>query len=180
MGIGNTTPAAALTAAYLGVAPEIATGRGSGLDDQGYARKVGVVAAALGRARSVLGDLAQADPIDVLAHLGSPCIAAMAGVYLQGAQQGVVLVADGFPVTSGILAAFRIEPAVADYLFGGHESAEPGHALQLKELGIEPFFRIGLRLGEGTGAVLAFGPLRTAAQVLAGMTTFDEAGIPLP
>ena len=180
MGIGNTTPAAALATAFLGIDPPVSTGRGSGLSDEAFARKVGIVAASVERARGEIGDLAKADPVDVLAQLGAPCIAAMAGVYLEGAERSIPLVADGYPVTSGVLAAVRIDPAVKGYLFGGHQSAEPGHAFLLRELGIEPFFRIGLRLGEGTGAVLAFPALRAAAQILAGMTTFDEAGIPLP
>jgi nicotinate-nucleotide--dimethylbenzimidazole phosphoribosyltransferase len=179
MGIGNTTPAAALTCAYLGLDPEIVTGRGSGLDDAGLSRKREVVTRAVARARLALGDLQQADPLDVLAHLGSCEIAAIAGVYLEGAALGVPVVTDGFPVTSGVLAAARIDSAVKDYLFGSHQSAEPGHAWQLKELGIEPIFRIGMRLGEGTGAVLAFPVLRAAAQILAGMRTFSEFGISL-
>ncbi len=179
MGIGNTTPAATLTCAYLGLDPEIVTGRGSGLDDASLARKRETVTRSVARARLALGDLQQADPVEVLRHLGSCEIAAIAGVYLEGAALGVPVVADGFPVTSGVLAAARIEPAMKDYLFGSHQSAEPGHAWQLKDLGIEPVFRIGMRLGEGTGAVLAFPVLRAAAQVLAGMRTFSEFGISL-
>ncbi|MEN9355565.1 MAG: hypothetical protein RL318_2890 [Fibrobacterota bacterium] len=179
MGIGNTTPAATLTCAYLGLDPEIVTGRGSGLDDAGLARKREVVGLAVARARLALGDLQAADPLEVLRHLGSCEIAAIAGVYLEGAALGIPVVTDGFPVTSGVLAASRMEPAVKDYLFASHQSAEPGHAWQLKDLGIEPVFRIGMRLGEGTGAVLAFPVLRAAAQVLAGMRTFSEFGIKL-
>ncbi len=174
MGIGNTTPAAALTCAFLGISPEVATGRGSGLSDEGLTRKRAVVTLALERARAALGDLAAADPIDVLAQLGGCEIAAIAGVYLEGAALGLPVVADGFPVTSGVLAAVRMEPALKNYLFGSHQSVEPGHACQLKELGIEPVFRIGMRLGEGTGAALTFPVLRAAAQLLSGMHTFSE------
>ena len=179
MGIGNTTPAATLSCAYLGLDPEIVTGRGSGLSDESLAKKRETVTLAVARARLALGDLQAADPVDVLAHLGSCEIAAIAGVYLEGAALGLPVVADGYPVTSGVLAAARIDPAVKDYLFGSHQSAEPGHAWQLKELGIEPIFRIGMRLGEGTGAVLAFPVLRAAAQILSGMRTFSEFGISL-
>lgn len=179
MGIGNTTPAATLTCAYLGLDPEIVTGRGSGLDDAGLARKRETVTRAVARARLALGDLQTADPVEVLRHLGSCEIAAIAGVYLEGAALGLPVVTDGFPVTSGVLAAARIEPAMKDYLFASHQSAEPGHAWQLNDLGLEPVFRIGMRLGEGTGAVLAFPVLRAAAQVLAGMRTFSEFDIKL-
>jgi nicotinate-nucleotide--dimethylbenzimidazole phosphoribosyltransferase len=180
MGIGNTTPAACLTAAWLGLSPDLVTGRGSGLDDAGHAHKISVVERCLARARMALGDLATADPLDVLAHLGSLEIAAIAGVYLEGARLGLPLVADGFPVTSGVLAAVRIDPVVKDYLFGGHQSVEPGHAWQLRDLGIEPVFRLKMRLGEGTGAVLAFPVLRASAQVLAGMITFADVGLITP
>ena len=130
MGIGNTTPSAALTVAYLGLDPELVTGRGSGIDDEMRTRKVRTVDAAVSRARQVLGDLQRVDPLDVLAHLGGLEIAAIAGVYLEGASRGVPLVCDGFPVTSGVLAAVRIDPGVKDYLFAGHQSMEPGHAWQ--------------------------------------------------
>jgi len=180
MGIGNTTPAACLTAAWLGLDPSLVTGRGSGLDDAGRAHKVSIVERAVARARMELGDLAAADPLDVLAHLGSLEIAAIAGVYLEGASQGIPLVADGFPVTSGVLAAVRIDPGVSQYLFAGHQSVEPGHAWQLRSLGLEPVFRLEMRLGEGTGAVLAFPVLRAAAAVLAGMITFEDVGLPAP
>jgi len=180
MGIGNTTPAACLTAAWLGLAPEIVTGRGSGLDDAGRAHKVSIVERSVARARMVLGDLHAADPLDVLAHLGSLEIAAIAGVYLEGAAQGVPLVADGFPVTSGVLAAVRIDPGVRQFLFAGHQSVEPGHAWILRELGLDPVFRLEMRLGEGTGAVLAFPVLRAAASILAGMITFADVGLPSP
>ncbi|MCB9496002.1 MAG: nicotinate-nucleotide--dimethylbenzimidazole phosphoribosyltransferase [Fibrobacteria bacterium] len=180
MGIGNTTPAACLTAAFLGRSADQVTGRGSGMDDLGLARKTTVVACSLSRVTAVLGDLTRADPVDVLSQVGSLEIAAIAGVYLEGARLGLPLVADGFPVTSGILAAVRMDPSVGDHLFAGHQSMEPGHALQLQDLGLEPIFRLEMRLGEGTGAVLAFPVLRAAAQVLAGMVTFADVGLGSP
>lgn len=180
MGIGNTTPAACLTAAWLGLEPSLVTGRGSGLDDAGRAHKISIVERAVARARLELGDLRKADPLDVLAHLGGLEIAAIAGVYLEGAARGIPLVADGFPVTSGVLAAVRLDPAVGAYLFAGHQSVEPGHAWQLRSLNLEPIFKLEMRLGEGTGAVLAFPVLRAAAQVLSGMITFQDVGLPSP
>jgi nicotinate-nucleotide--dimethylbenzimidazole phosphoribosyltransferase len=177
MGIGNTTPAAALTCAYLGLEPDLATGRGSGLDDAGRSKKAEIVSLAVARARQALGPLDKADPLDVLAHLGSLEIAAIAGVYLEGAERGLPLVCDGYPVTSGVLAASRMDPNLRQYLFAGHQSAEPGHAWQLRDLGLEPVFKLGLRLGEGTGAVLAIPVLRTACQILSGMRTFADVGL---
>ncbi len=177
MGIGNTTVSSALTAALLDLDPDLVTGRGSGLDDEGRHRKVRCVEMAVCRARQILGDLKKADPLDVLVQLGGLEIAAIAGVYLEGALRGIPLVCDGFPVTAGVLVASRLDEGVRDYLFAGHQSAEPGHAWQLRDLGLEPIFRLGLRLGEGTGAVLAFPVLRAACQILAGMKTFADIGM---
>lgn len=177
MGIANTTPASALTMAFLGLEAELVTGRGSGIDDAARARKVHAVESAVARARQSLGDLGAADPVDVLAHVGGLELAAIAGVYLEGARKGIPCVCDGFPVTSGVLVASRIDPRVKDYLFAGHQSMEPGHAWQLRDLGLEPIFKLGMRLGEGTGAVLAFPVLRAACQILAGMKTFADIGM---
>ncbi|WP_457638156.1 nicotinate-nucleotide--dimethylbenzimidazole phosphoribosyltransferase [Oceanithermus sp.] len=177
MGIGNTTAAAALTAALLGLEARAVTGRGTGVTDEVYSHKVGVVERALERARGELGDLSTADPLEVAAQLGGLEILAAAGVFLAGAAAGLPVVSDGFPVTAGALLASRLEPNLKDYLFAGHRSQEPGHARQLEALGLEPVLDLGLRLGEGTGAVLAFPILRAAAEVLAGMATFAEAGV---
>ncbi|WP_456414662.1 nicotinate-nucleotide--dimethylbenzimidazole phosphoribosyltransferase [Oceanithermus profundus] len=177
MGIGNTTAAAALTAALLGLPASEVTGRGTGVDDAAYARKLAVVERAIARAAAELGDLAKADPLDVAAQLGGLEIVAAAGVFLAAAAAGLPVVTDGFPVTAGALLAARLEPNLKDYLFAGHRSVEPGHARQLEALGLEPLLDLELRLGEGTGAVLAFPVLRAAAAVLACMATFDEAGV---
>jgi nicotinate-nucleotide--dimethylbenzimidazole phosphoribosyltransferase len=180
MGIGNTTPSAALTSAWLGLDANLVTGRGAGLDDERRQRKVSVVERSVARAGLILGDLAKADPIDVLCQLGGPDFAAIAGVYLEGAARSIPLVTDGFPVTTGVLAAVRIDPAVKDYLFAGHQSVEPGHAWQLRSLDLEPVFRLGMRLGEGTGAVLSFPVLRAASHILSGMITFQDIGMETP
>ncbi len=177
MGIGNTTAAAALTAALLGLPASEVTGCGTGVADEAYRRKVAVVDRALERARAELGDPAKADPLEVAAQLGGLEIVAAAGVLLAGAAAGLPVVTDGFPVTAGALLATRLEPNLSGYLFAGHRSVEPGHARQLEALGLEPLLDLGLRLGEGTGAVLAMPVLRAAAEVLAGMATFDEAGV---
>ncbi len=177
MGIGNTTAAAALTAAFLGLPPAEVTGRGTGVEGAAYARKLRAVEAALGRARAALGPLEEAPPLRVAAELGGLEIVAAAGVFVAGAEAGVPVVTDGFPVTAGALLATRLFPEVRGYLFAGHRSVEPGHARQLEALGLFPVLDLGLRLGEGTGAVLAFPILRAAARVITGMATFDEAGV---
>ncbi len=177
MGIGNTTAAAALTAAFLGLPAEAVTGRGTGVDDATHRRKVAVVERALARARARLGDFDRAQPLAVAAELGGLEIVAAAGVLLAGAEAGVPVVTDGFPVTAGALLAARLVPAFRDYLFAGHRSVEPGHRRQLEALGLFPILDLDLRLGEGTGAVLAFPVLRAAAAVLSGMATFEEAGV---
>lgn len=177
MGIGNTTAAAALTAALLGRSAEAVTGRGTGVDDARYRHKVNVVRQALVRVEGKLGDLTQVDPVELLAELGGLELAAIVGVFLAGAEARLPLVTDGFPVTSAALLATRLNPYLRDYLFAGHRSVEPGHTLQLDALGLKPLLELGLRLGEGTGAVLSFPILRAAAQVLAGMATFEEAGV---
>ncbi len=177
MGIGNTTAAAAITAALLGLPASEVTGRGTGVADEAYRRKVTIVDRALERARAELGDPTRADPLEVAAQLGGLEIVAAAGVLLAGAAAGLPVITDGFPVTAGALLAARLEPNLSGYLFAGHRSVEPGHTRQLEALGLEPLLDLGLRLGEGTGAVLAMPVLRAAAEVLAGMATFDEAGV---
>lgn len=174
MGIGNTTAAAALTAALLDLPPQAVTGRGTGIDESQYQHKLEVVTRALKRWE---WSGKSTDPLKLLEQLGGLEIAAIAGVYLAGAEAGLPCVLDGFPVTTGALLATRINPAVRDYLFAGHCSVEPGHRRQLEALGLRPILELDLRLGEGTGAVLSFGVLRTAAQVMAGMATFAEAGV---
>ena len=177
MGIGNTTCAAALTSAFLGLSPEVTTGRGTGIDEATWSHKVRVVARGLARAEAQLGDLSQADPRRVLAEIGGLEIATIAGIALGGAERGVPVVTDGYPVTSGVLVASRLDPSVIGYVFAGHCSVEPGHRAQLDALGLQPLLDLELRLGEGTGAVLSIPLLRAAAQVLAGMATFAEAGV---
>jgi nicotinate-nucleotide--dimethylbenzimidazole phosphoribosyltransferase len=177
MGIGNTTSASALTAALLGISAEAVTGRGTGIDDAALEQKIAVVNSALLRAGRRLGDLTEADPLDLLAELGGFELAAIAGVYIGGAEAGVPCVLDGFPVTVAAILALRLAPALRDYLFAGHCSLEPGHRHLLEYLDERPLLQLDLRLGEGSGAVLAFGLLRSAAAVLAGMATFGEAGV---
>jgi len=172
MGIGNTTAAAALTAALTGEPARAVTGRGTGLDEAGWRRKVEVVERALARHQPDPGD-----PLGALAKVGGLEIAALTGFYLGAAASRVPALLDGFIATAAALVAVALEPAVKGYLFASHLSQEAGHGRQLEFLGLEPLFNLDLRLGEGTGAALAFGVLEGAAAVLGEMATFEEAGL---
>jgi nicotinate-nucleotide--dimethylbenzimidazole phosphoribosyltransferase len=167
MGIGNTTSASALTAALLDVDPALVCGPGTGLDAQGVAHKVEVV-------RRALAANAGRDP---LAALGGFEIAFLAGLTLGCAERRIVVLLDGFITGAAALAAARIEPAVTESLVAAHRSPEPGHALVLEALGLEPLLDLGLRLGEGSGAALALPLLRASIAILSEMATFDEAGV---
>ncbi|MFC6619431.1 nicotinate-nucleotide--dimethylbenzimidazole phosphoribosyltransferase [Deinococcus radiophilus] len=170
LGIGNTTSAAALTARLLNLSPQAVTGRGTGVDDGRLAHKVAVVGDALARTPVTA-------PLDALAELGGFEIAAMLGMMLQAAALRRVVVLDGFVEGSAALVGAGLSPHLPDYLFAAGECAEVGHAAQLQALGLRPLFRLGLRLGEGTG-VLAVPLLRAAAASLREMQTFSEAGVP--
>ncbi len=172
MGIGNTTAAAALTAAYTGADPVSVVGRGTGLDDAGVAHKAQVVARSL-----AVNDAGALDPLGVLAALGGLEIACLAGVVIGAAEQGICVVTDGFISGAATLAAVRICPPAADYVLPSHRSVEPGHTVVLDALALEPVLELDMRLGEGTGAALAFGIVDAACQMLSGMATFDEAGV---
>lgn len=172
MGIGNTTPASALTAAYAGASPADVVGIGTGLDPAGVARKIAVVERAL-----VVNPPDPDDPFGTLAALGGLEIAGMAGVIVGAAAAGVCAVSDGFISGAAALAAVRICPACAGYLFPSHLSAEPGHRIVLGALGLEPVLELDMRLGEGTGAALAIGIMGAACAMMSGMATFAEAGV---
>lgn len=172
MGIANTTAAALLICAFTGADPERATGRGTGIDDATLAHKTAVVRAALDRHRPD-----PADPIGVLAAFGGAEHAAIAGLILGGAQRRVPVLLDGVNAGAGALVAAALNGASTAFCVAGHRSAEPGHRLALGHLGLDPLLDLGLRLGEGTGAVLALPLLRAAAQALHDVATFDDAGV---
>ncbi|HKE01686.1 MAG TPA: nicotinate-nucleotide--dimethylbenzimidazole phosphoribosyltransferase [Planctomycetota bacterium] len=172
MGIANSTVAAALAAALLTARPEDVCGRGTGLDDVGVANKVEVVRRALA-ANAVDAD----DPVGVLAALGGAEIATLAGVALGAAATRRVVLLDGFISSTAALVAARIEPASRDAMIAAHRSPEPGHALVLDALGLEPLLDLGLRLGEGSGAALALPIIDASLAILADMATFDAAGV---
>jgi nicotinate-nucleotide--dimethylbenzimidazole phosphoribosyltransferase len=172
MGIGNTTAASALTAALLGVAPEAVCGRGTGLDDAGFARKVEAVRRGLevNRPRA-------ADALGTLAALGGFEIAFLAGVAVAAADRDMVVLLDGFITGAAALAAERLVPGTSAAMVAAHRSTEPGHGLVLDALGLEPLLDLGLRLGEGSGAALALPLLHAAVAILEEMATFESAGV---
>ena len=173
MGIGNTASAALLTHLLTGTPLAGCVGRGTGLDDAGLARKRELLEKAAARA-ALLPD---ADALDVLAEFGGFEIAMMAGALLAGAEGRMTLLIDGFIATSALLVAARIAPAVLEYCVFCHHSAEPGHQAQLRALGGEPLLGLGLRLGEGSGAALAYPLVCSALAFLNEMASFDSAGV---
>jgi nicotinate-nucleotide--dimethylbenzimidazole phosphoribosyltransferase len=171
MGIANTTPAAALISAFTGRPPEETTGRGTGVDDETYDLKVGVVREALALHAPDPGD-----PLGVLAAVGGLEHAAIVGVILTGAACGVPVVLDGVVSDSAALAARALAPDAAGYMVAGHLSAEPGAKVVLEVLGLQPLLDLGMRLGEGTGGLLAVPLVTAAARALGGMATLEELG----
>ena len=174
MGIANTTAAAALCAAYLQCDPDKVTGRGTGIDETRRQHKLEVIRRALSVNRGRLDD-----PLTTLAALGGFEIAGISGLVLGAAARRMAVVVDGFISTAGALAAVRLAPAAADYLFFGHRSHEQGHGLVLDSLGAKPILDLGMRLGEGTGAVLAMQIIEAAVKTYLEMGTFDGVGVSL-
>lgn len=171
MGIGNTTPSAAVIAALTGRDAEEVTGRGTGIDDGRLRIKIEAVRAGLARLSPA------ADAVDVLREVGGLEIAALAGFVVAAAANRVPVVVDGVIAAAGMLAASALVPDVVGYAIAGHRSAEPGSTAVLEHLGLEPVLDLGLRLGEGTGAVLALPVVQAAALVLSEMATFADLGL---
>ncbi len=172
MGIANTTPSACLVCHFTGLDAAQVVGRGTGVDDAGLARKVETVRRALEVNREAAGD-----PLGALAALGGFEIAGLVGVILEATSQRRPVVLDGFISTAAALVAVALEPGCRDYLIAGHRSQELGHAAALAGLGLRPLLDLDLRLGEGTGALLALPIVRAAVRVLNEMDTFEEAGV---
>ncbi|MCC7358938.1 MAG: nicotinate-nucleotide--dimethylbenzimidazole phosphoribosyltransferase [Anaerolineales bacterium] len=172
MGIGNTTPSAAIVAAVTGAPVAQVTGRGTGVDDAGLARKVAAIEAALR-----LNQPNPADALDVLAKVGGLEIGGLAGVMLGAAARRVPVVIDGFISGAAALIAAGLDPTVTGYLIAAHRSVEIGHRALLAHLGLTPLFDLDLRLGEGTGAALAFQVVEAAVRLHNEMATFAEAGV---
>jgi len=172
MGIGNTTPSAAIAAALTGLPPESIVGRGTGVDEAGLGRKRAAVQRAL--------HVNQPDPgdgLDVLAKVGGFEIGGLAGAMLAAAAHSRPVVVDGFISTAAAMIAVSLCPQARSYLIASHTSQELGHRRMLEWLALEPLLDLGLRLGEGTGAVLAMSIIEAACKILDEMATFDEAGV---
>jgi nicotinate-nucleotide--dimethylbenzimidazole phosphoribosyltransferase len=172
MGIGNTTPSSAIVAAMTGLPVAQVVGRGTGIDDQGLERKIRVIEQAL-----TVNQPDANNAMDVLHKVGGLEIAGLAGVMIAAASQRVPVVVDGFISTAAAMIAVALAPRVRDYLISAHQSVEIGHQAMLLHLNLNPLLDLNLRLGEGTGAVLAFHLIEASARILCEMATFDEAGV---
>jgi len=172
MGIGNTTASSAITAAITGADVAAVTGRGTGIDDKGWEKKVKVIKKAL--------ELNRPDPkdaIDVLSKVGGFEIGGIAGVILAGARYRIPVVIDGFISGAAALIAATLSPEVKPFLIASHQSAEQGHRVLLEYLGLKPLLNLDLRLGEGTGAALGIFLVEASLKILDEMATFSEAGV---
>ncbi len=171
MGIGNTTSATALFCKLSGITPGEATGAGTGLDSKGIAHKSQVIEKALKKYEAVT------DPVEILSTLGGLEIAMIAGGMLKAASCGMLILVDGFIVTSALAAAHAINKNVLEYCIFTHQSDEQGHKLMLDFLKAEPLLKIGMRLGEGTGAAVAYPLILSAVKFMNEMSSFEEAGV---
>jgi nicotinate-nucleotide--dimethylbenzimidazole phosphoribosyltransferase len=175
MGIGNTTPAAVLIAALTGVEPVAVVGRGSGIDDAGWMRKAAVIRDALRRARPVV-----ADPVALLRTAGGADIAAMAAFLAQASLRRTPVILDGVVVGAAAMLAEELAPGARHWWVAGHRSVEPAHTLALQHLELDPVLELGMRLGEGSGALAALPLIQMAVRVLAEMATFADADVSGP
>lgn len=173
MGIGNTTPSAALISWFSGVSVEETTGRGTGIDDERMAIKIRAIESAIKR----VGTLAHLDPVDILAEIGGLEIAGICGLILAGAYHKIPVVLDGVIADAAAVVASKLNQHVVDYLFAGHLSMEPGAKIALSHLGLEPILKLDLRLGEGTGGCLSVPIIQCAVRTLVEMATFESAGV---
>jgi nicotinate-nucleotide--dimethylbenzimidazole phosphoribosyltransferase len=172
MGIGNTTPATTLIAALTGAEPVAVVGRGTGIDDAGWSRKVAAVRDALYRASGL-----SADPVGLLRVCGGADLAAMAGFCAQAAVRRTPVLLDGVVVTAAAMVAELLAPGARQWWRAGHRSTEPAHKLVLEKLNLEPIVDLSMRLGEGTGAAVALPVVRAAVAALTSMATFGEANV---
>ena len=172
MGIGNTTPSAAIACVVTGMSPSAVVGRGTGVDDEGLQRKILAVEHAL--------DINKPDPhdgLDILSKVGGFEIGGLAGAILGAAANRRPVVIDGFISTAAAIIAATIAPQVKDYLIAAHCSQELGHGLMMEWLGVTPLLDMNMRLGEGTGAALAMSIVEASCKILDEMATFGEAGV---
>jgi nicotinate-nucleotide--dimethylbenzimidazole phosphoribosyltransferase len=174
VGIGNTTAAAAVCTALFEGGAERWTGRGAGLDDASYARKMAVVERAVARLESHVG------PLEVLRELGGPELAAVAGAAVEARLRSIPVLLDGFAVGAALAPLHLARPDALAHCLAGHRSQEPGHGRLLVRLGMEPLLDLSLRLGEGTGALAALPLIRLACDAVTGVATFEEWGLQRP
>lgn len=172
MGIGNTTPSSAIGAVITGEHVEVMTGRGTGLDDAGLKLKTEVIQKAISKHNPD-----KANGLDILSKVGGFEIGAIAGVILAASYHQIPVVVDGIISTAGALIAYTLKPESIDYMFAGHKSVEPGHCKMLEYLGLDPILDLNMRLGEGTGAVIAMNILAGAAAIIKNVATFEEAAV---
>jgi len=177
MGIGNTSAASAIAALLTNKPVALVTGTGTGLTPEKHAHKQNVIEAAIARHFPFTDEAAPPDPLDILRCAGGLEIAAMTGMILGAARHGIAIAIDGFISTSAAAIAFAIAPAIRGYLFAGHQSEEPGHQILLDYIGLQPILTLGMRLGEGSGAVLAMPLIESAMALYNGMATFSSASI---
>ena len=177
MGIGNTTSASAITAALTRQAPAAVTGRGTGLEKSAQLHKIRVVDAILRKHFGGNPYASVAPPLEVLRCVGGLEIAAMVGLVLGAARYRIPVITDGFISAAAAALAYALEPRVSGYLFAGHRSEEPGHRFLLEYLGLDPILTLNMRLGEGTGAVLAMPIIESALRLYSDMATFASAGV---
>lgn len=172
MGIGNTTPSSAIAAVMTGLPVAEVTGRGTGLNDASLAHKIHIIEQAIALNRPDPGNA-----LDVVSKVGGLEIAGLAGVMIAAAARRIPVVVDGFISTAAAMIAVGLVPDVRNYLFGSHLSVEIGHKVMHEYLGLTPLIDLNLRLGEGTGAVLAFHLIEASSRILREMATFVEAGV---
>ena len=172
MGIGNTTPSSAIVSVFSGKSVSELTGRGTGVDDETYKRKIRVIEGSV-----ALNSPDPEDPLDVLSKVGGAEIGAIAGLILGAAYLRIPVVIDGFISTAGALIAYKLKPEVKGYMFSAHKSMEKGHETMLDIIGIKPFVDLSMRLGEGTGAALGIGLIEAGIKIYNEMATFEDASV---
>ncbi len=172
MGIGNTTPSSAILAVFSGKSPQLVTGRGTGIGDSALNNKIRVIEQAIS-----INKPDPKDALDVLSKIGGFEIGGIAGLVLGAAYYRIPVVIDGLISSAGALVAKNLAPTAADYMIAAHRSVEPGHQYMLEELGLKPILNLNLRLGEGTGAALAFPIIEAASRIIHKMLTFTDAGV---
>jgi len=172
MGIGNTSTSSAILMALTGCSAETAVGKGAGLTDEDYENKKRIIKTCI-----EINNINTEDALDVLSKVGGFDIAGLVGCYLGAAYNRLPIVIDGFISAAAALVAYKLNPTTREYMIPSHESAEPGYRLLMKELGLEPIFKLNMRLGEGTGCPLAFNVIDAALAVVNNMATFEEAAL---